>query len=93
MQPLPLRHANELHWIASPQLWLPVHTTSHAHELPHETPLHDCVPEHATSHGPAPHVTLAHACLPLHSTLHDADCWQLTPLRHEFSVLQRISHL
>jgi hypothetical protein len=31
--------------------------------------------------------------LPLHSTLHDADSWQLTPLRHALSVLHRISHL
>ena len=55
VQPLPLSHAGDEHWTASPQLWLPVHVTSHAHELLHETPLHDATPMHATSHGPGPH--------------------------------------
>jgi hypothetical protein len=72
---------------------LPVHVTSHAHELLHETPRHDAGPEHATSHGPGPHCTFWHDCLPLHSTLHDVDSWQLMPLRHALSVLHRMSHL
>ena len=93
MQPLPLRHAIDVHWIPSWQLWLPVHTTSHAHEFAHEMLRHDAGPEQPTSHGPGPHITAWHACRPEHSTLHDALCEQLTPLRHEFSTLQRMSHL
>ena len=37
MQPLPLLQPNELHWMPCVHDWLPVHTTSHAHELLHDT--------------------------------------------------------
>ena len=91
--PFVLRHASDLHWMPSLQLWLPVHVTSHAHELPHATPLHDDGPEHATSHGPGPHTTPWQDCLPMQSIAHDAAVWQLMPLRHELSVLHWMSHL
>jgi hypothetical protein len=93
VQPRPLRHATELHWIFWAQLWLPVHRTSHAQELPHEMPRHELSPEQPTVHGPDPHWTFSHAFLPEQSISHDAACWQLMPLRHEFSVLHAISQL
>jgi len=86
-------HASEVHVIVSPQLWLPVHVTSHAHELPHVTPRQLLGPEHATSHGPSPHATLRQLLLPEQVTLHDSAAEQSTPLRHELSVLHWMSHL
>ena len=77
----------------SAQLELPVHTTSHAHELLHEMPRHDCAAMQLTSHGPEPHCTFAHACLPVQSMLHDAAIRQSMPLRHALSVLHMMSHL
>jgi hypothetical protein len=73
------------------QLCEPVHSTSHAHELLHETPRHELGPEHVTSHGPVPHSTLRHELLPEHSTVHDAPPTQLTPFLHELSVLHWMS--
>ncbi len=95
MQPRPfvLRHANDEHWMPSWQLWLPVHSTSHAHELLHATPRHEDGPEQPTSHGPGPHSTPSHEPLPVQSTLHDAAAVQSTPLRHALSTLHSISHL
>ena len=93
MQPLPLSHAIDVHWIVSVQLWLPVHTTSHAHDVPQLTPRHEPKPEHDTSQGPLPHCTLRHALFPLHSMEHDWPSWQLTPLRHELSTSHWMSHL
>jgi hypothetical protein len=91
VQPLPsVLHADEVHWTPAPQLWLPVQLTSHAHEFPHATLLHELGPEHIRSHGPAPHSTLSQDCCPEHVMLHDAADWQLTPLRHEFCELHRI---
>ena len=54
------------------QLWLPEQSTSHAHELPHDTFLHDDGPEQLTAHGPAPHCTFSHDDFEVHSMLHDA---------------------
>ena len=57
VQPLPLRQPIELHAMPSAQLELPVHATSHAHELLHATPRHDAGPMQPTSQGPEPHCT------------------------------------
>jgi hypothetical protein len=73
------------------QLCEPVHRTSHAHELPHETSRHELGPEQVTSHGPAPHWTPRHEPLPLHVIVHDAPAVQVTPLRHALSVLHWMS--
>ena len=67
-------HAIDVHWIVSPQLWLPVQSTSHAHELLHATSRHDDGPEQPTSHGPGPHSTPWHVLLPVQSILHEAAC-------------------
>ena len=75
------------------QLLVPVHRTSHAHELPHETFLQDCTPAHVTEHGPIPHCTFSQDCRERQSMSHDAPCVQLIPLRHAPSVLHWISHL
>jgi hypothetical protein len=50
-----------VHWIASLQLLVPMHDTSHAHELPHDTVLHVLGPVQLTSHLPVPHWTPSHA--------------------------------
>ena len=42
------------------QLDAPEHSTSHAHELPHETFLQVEVPAQFTAHGPVPHWTFWH---------------------------------
>jgi hypothetical protein len=60
VQPLPVSHAKVVQKMLSGQLWLPVHVTSQAHELPHATLRHDDGPEHEMSHGPAPHAMLLH---------------------------------
>jgi hypothetical protein len=86
-------HARDEHWIVSPQLWLPVHATSQAHELLHAMPRHELGPLQLTSHGPRPHCTLRHELLPEHVMLHDSAAWQSTPLRHELSVSHMMSHL
>jgi len=65
-QPRPVSHENDVQKMPSAQLCGPLHTTSHAHELPQSTPRHDWNPVHATSHGPSPHWTSRHALLPLH---------------------------
>lgn len=67
------------------------HATSHAHELPHDTPEHDSVPAHVTSQRPDPHATLRHDCAPVQSTVHDSEPRQLTPFRHELGVEQAMS--
>lgn len=85
--PESVMHWSAVHVTVFEQLCEPVHSTSHAHELLQETPRHDCVPEHVTSHGPVPHCTFLHELPPMHSTLHDAAPMQLTPLRHMLSPL------
>jgi len=92
-RPVLLRHANDVHRIPSLQLWPPVHVTSHAQELAHETLRHDCTPEHSTAHGPGPQTTSSQLCRPVHSTAHAVLCSQLTPLRHAFSTLHRMVQL
>lgn len=74
------------------QLWLPVHVTSHAHDVPHSIVRHDAEPVQLTSHGPAPHVTPRHAWVALHSTVHAVAPPHATPLRHEPSVSHLTSH-
>jgi len=93
VQPSPTLHASDVHWIVSAQLDVPVHVTSHAHELLHATLRHELGPEQLTSHGPRPHWTLRHALLPEHVMLHDNPPVQSTPLRHELSVSHWMSHL
>lgn len=66
---------------------------SHAHELPHDTFLHELAPAQLIEHGPEPHCTFSHEFFAEHSMLHDAAAWQLMPLRHEPSVLHAMSHL
>jgi hypothetical protein len=78
----------------SPQLWLPVHRTSHPHDAPQLMPcLHDWTPVHSTSQRAVPHVTPSHEPLPLHSTLHDVVPAHDTPFRHELSVSHFTSQL
>lgn len=69
-----------------------LHFTSQAHELPHEMPPHDWLPEHVTSHGPVPHARLRHEPKPVHSTLQPVPERQSTPMRHELAVLHLITH-
>lgn len=57
MQPRPSLHDAAVHWTVSPQLWLPVQVTSHAHEAPHDTVLHELGPLHVTAHLLVPHTT------------------------------------
>ena len=73
------------------QLCEPVQLMSHAHELLHDTPSHELMPEHVTSHGPGPHSTPWHVLPDEHITAHDAPPVQSTPLRHMPSRLQRMS--
>lgn len=75
-------------WLHAP--W-PVHVTSHAHELLHETPRHEFGPEQLMSQGPRPHETLRHEPLLAHVTLHDRPPVQLTPLVHELSESHMMS--
>jgi hypothetical protein len=77
----------------SAQLWLPVHTTSHAHELLHATPRHVPAPVQPTSHGPLPHCTFRQESFVAQSMLQDAAIRQSTPLRQAPSTLHRMSHL
>jgi hypothetical protein len=88
-----VRHPSDVHWIVSPQLWLPVHVTSHAHELSHATLRHELAPLQLTSHGPMPHWMLRHEPVPEQVRLHDSAAWQSTPLRHELSVSHMMLHL
>ena len=81
-------HTGALFW----QLFGPVHSTSHAHDDPHVTLRHENEPLQLTEHGPGPHLTSRHELPAVHSTLHEAACVQLTPLRHEPSVLHWMSH-
>jgi hypothetical protein len=90
VQPLPCAHKSDVQVTVFEQLSWPVHSTSHAHELLHETPRHELEPEHVTSHGPVPHCTFLHELVPEHSTAHDAPPMQLTPLRHWLSCLHSI---
>jgi len=93
VQPRPLRHANDVHWIPDEQLIEPEHRMSHAQELPHDTFLHELVPPQLIEHGPEPHCTFSHELFDVHSMLHDAAAWQLMPLRHDPSTLHAMSHL
>ena len=68
------------------------HYTSHAHDMPHEMPEHDWLPEHVTSHGPGPHAMLRHAKLFEHSTAQPVPLRQSMPLRHELGVLHLMMH-
>jgi hypothetical protein len=72
VQPRPALHASDVQVIVSPQLWLPVHVTSQAHELLHAIVRHEPGPLQLTSHGPRPHCTLRHALVPEHVMLHDS---------------------
>jgi hypothetical protein len=78
--------------IVSPHACVPVHRTSHAHEAPHATVLHDCTPLHSTSQALVPHCTFWHEFLPMHSTVHLVVPAHTTPLRHELSVSHLTSH-
>ena len=69
-----------------------MHFTSHAHDAPHVTVLHDCTPLHSTSHALVPHCTFWHEFLPMHSTMHLVVPAQTTPLRHELSMSHLTSH-
>jgi hypothetical protein len=71
-QPRPMSHWACEHEIESVHAWLPVHNTSHAHEVLHLTSRHDCGPEQVTSHSPGPHSTPRQVLIPLHSIVHDA---------------------
>jgi hypothetical protein len=86
-------HANDVHWIVSPQLLLPVHATSHAQELLHAIVRHELAPEQLMSHGPRPHCTLRHELVPEHVRLQESAAVQSTPVRHELSVSHLMSHL
>jgi hypothetical protein len=81
-----------VHRIESEQLFVPVQRTSHAHDWPHDTALHDCTPEHWTSQAPVPHCTCWHEPLPVHSTVQLVEPVQVTPLRHALSVSHLTSH-
>lgn len=85
--------ASDVHWIVSLQLLVPVHATSHAHELLHATPRHELGPEQLMSHGPRPHCTLRQELVPEHVRLHDSAAVQSTPFLHELSVSHLMSHL
>lgn len=93
VQPSPVSHAKPGHWIASPQLWLPVHVTSHAHAALQSMPRHDPSPEHATSHGPGPHSMPRHALSPEHVIVHPTADVQSMPSRQVFWLVHRMSHV
>jgi hypothetical protein len=87
-----MSHAADVH-VTSPAHELgPLHVTSHAHELLHATSLHDSWAVQLTLHLPVPHWIPSHDDLPEHANEHDAAPTQLTPLRHELSVSQRMLH-
>jgi hypothetical protein len=81
-----------VHVTVSPHDWVPMHFTSHAHDAPHVTVLHDIVPVHSTSQALVPHCTFWHAFLPEHSTVHLVVPAHCTPLRHALSVSHLTSH-
>lgn len=66
--------------------------TSQAHELPQLTLRHDCVPPQLTAHFPVPQTISWQEFFPEHSTAHDVVLAQLTPLRHEPSMLHLTLH-
>jgi hypothetical protein len=80
------------HWSAvhvmSWQSELSPHDTSQAQLEPQLIPRQEFGPVHSTSHCPDPHATLRHEPWPEHSTVHAESPVQVTPLRHEFGVLQ-----
>ena len=84
VQPLPLRHATDVHTMPCAQLVGLVHTTSHAHDWPQVTFWHESVPVHCTSHGPVPHSMPRHELEPLHVIAHDSPPTQLTPFEQLF---------
>jgi hypothetical protein len=56
--------------------------TSHAHDEPQLTSLHDALPVQAMLHGPRPQLSPLQLWLPLQVILHDVAPRQLTPLLH-----------
>jgi hypothetical protein len=94
-QPRPVSHWNLLQDTSVPQAPLVVvQVTSHAHDWPQLTPRHEFCPVQLTLHLPMAQVTPRHELLPEHCTSHVNAPWgQMTPLRHEFVVLQRTSQL
>jgi hypothetical protein len=65
--------------------------TSHAHEVPHVTVSQEPEATQPMLQAPGPHVMPRHELRPVHWKVHEAAPRQLTPARHELSVLQRIS--
>ena len=67
--------------------------TSHAQDGPQRTSRHDSLALQPILHGPEPQVTPWQLRKPLQVTAHEVPLGQVTPLRHELSVLHLMSHL
>jgi hypothetical protein len=67
VQPSPVSHSGEGQ-LTDSQACRPVQFTSQAHDVLHDTPLHELLPEHVTSQGPSPHTMLSQVFVDEHDT-------------------------